>query len=80
MMIEKVEVRRRLIAYRKELKEKMQAIEEEVERMTNACITEEMKQIWYRSPRYIVLDAKWQMLYTVYLEIFDLVDEFDDEE
>ena len=80
MMIEKVEVRRRLIAYRKELKEKMQAIEEEVERMTNACITEEMKQIWYRSPQYIVLDAKWQMLYTVYLEIFDLVDEFDDEE
>lgn len=80
MMIEKVEVRRRLISYRKELKEKVKSIEEEVKRMTDACTTEEMKYVWYESTQYAVLNAKWQMLWNVYSEMFDLVDEFDDEE
>ena len=80
MVIEKVEVRRRLLSYRNELKEKMRSIEEEKKRISDACTTKEMTYLWHTSTQYAVLTAKWKVLQDVCSDIFNLRDEFDDEE
>lgn len=79
-MIEKVEVRRKLNAYKTVIRERMKAIHDEDEKMKNACSTMAMENVWSSSKENAVLRAKYEVLNEVVQDIFDLLDDFEDNE
>lgn len=68
-MIAKVEVRRRLALYEQEIKERRSLVEEEMNRIKNACTTMEAKTICLGSIEYAKLAAKYATLNEILMDI-----------
>lgn len=79
-MIEKVEVRRRLNTYKSTIKERMRIISSERNKMKDACSITEMENIWLSSKENAILTAKYEVLSEVIQDIFDMLDDFQDDE
>lgn len=79
-IVEKVEVRRKLNAYKTVVKDKINNIHKELDEMKNACTTTAMENVWLSSKENAVLRAKYEVLSGVVQDIFDLLDEFQDDE
>ena len=79
-IVEKIEVRRKLNAYKSVIRDRIKEIVDEKERMENACTTEEMKKIYLTSKEYMVLKAKHETLGDIVNDIYDLLDEFEEDE
>lgn len=71
-MIEKLTVRKMLASYEKKLKDEIHKIEDEIQEMNEACISNEMLSIWHRSKEYEALHARKYALYEVYCDIMDI--------
>jgi hypothetical protein len=71
-MIEKLAVRKMLASYERKLKNEINSIEAEIQKMNNVCQTNEMLEIWHQSKRYAELSAKKCALYNVYCDIMDM--------
>lgn len=71
-MIAKVEVRKRLALYEQEIKERRNLIAEEMNRVSNACITMEAKTIWLGSIEYMKLATKFVTLNEILMDIIDM--------
>jgi hypothetical protein len=71
-MIAKVEVRKQLALYEQAIRKEKQAIEYELDRMKDACLTVEMQAIWNRSKEYAILMAKWEVLNNVLMDVMDI--------
>lgn len=71
-MIAKVEVRRVLALYEKKLKEERQSIIAEMDRMSNACTTLAMKEVWINSNEYLKLATRLATLNEVSMNIIDI--------
>ena len=71
-MIEKLVVRKMLASYEKKLKEEIRKIDEEINNMNEACITNEMLSIWHRSKEYEALHARKYALHEVLWDIHDI--------
>ena len=71
-MIAKSEVRKRLALYEQKIREEKKLIEEEMNKMKNACSTIEMQTIWKQSREYTKLSAIWETLNEVLLDVKDI--------
>lgn len=71
-MIEKLAVRKMLATYEKKLKEEIHRIEDEIQNMNEACITNKMSKIWHNSKEYEALHVRKYALYEVYHDIMDM--------
>lgn len=71
-MIEKLAVRKMLASYERKLKNEINSIEAEIQKINNVCQTNEMNEIWHQSKRYAELSARKYALYEVYHEIMDM--------
>ena len=61
-MIAKVDVRKQLGLYETKIKEEIQRVEDEVKKMDNDCLTEDMKVIWKASAKYSALRSRRKAL------------------
>lgn len=71
-MIEKVKVRKMLAKYEQHLKEEKKLIENEMDRMRNACATVEMMTVWKQSKEYERLNSRWQTLSEIIVDMIDI--------
>ena len=72
-MIAKLEVRRQLAAYENKLREEIQIIEAEIEKINNDCKDSLMlQQMWIRSNVYYRLSTKLSTLRGVLNDIIDM--------
>lgn len=72
-MIAKLEVRRQLASYENKLREEINSIETEIERITNACKGSiELQQIWLASNKYFRIKTKLATLKDVLNDIIDM--------
>lgn len=68
-MIKKVEVRRRLALYEKQIKKEMDRVGERITAINNACTTSETKVMCRQSLEYAKLTARWDVLRAVLLDV-----------
>jgi N-glycosylase/DNA lyase len=71
-MIEKADVRKQLAKYENKVRARKKLVEDELDRMRNACATVEMLEIWNQSKEYAKLHERWATLNEVLMDIMDI--------